>query len=44
MLAFSCEGYKGVSQSGGHHIANNGLMKYIIGTGDAEPVKYSVTF
>ena len=44
VLAFSCEGYKGVSQSGGHHIANNGLMKYIIGTGDAEPVKYSVTF
>jgi nitrogenase molybdenum-iron protein alpha chain len=42
VLAFSCEGYKGVSQSGGHHIANNGLMKYIIGTGDAEPQKYSV--
>lgn len=42
VLAFSCEGYKGVSQSGGHHIANNGLMKHIIGTGDAEPVKYSI--
>lgn len=42
VLAFSCEGYKGVSQSGGHHIANNGLMKYVIGTGDKEPVKYSV--
>ncbi|WP_296558555.1 nitrogenase molybdenum-iron protein alpha chain [uncultured Acetobacterium sp.] len=42
VLAFSCEGYKGVSQSGGHHIANNGLMKYIIGTGDAEPQKYSI--
>lgn len=26
-MAFSCEGYKGVSQSGGHHIANNTLMK-----------------
>lgn len=38
-LAFSCEGYKGVSQSAGHHIANNGLMKYIIGTGDMVPVK-----
>lgn len=42
VLAFSCEGYKGVSQSGGHHIANNGLMKNVIGTGDAEPVKYAV--
>src|SRR5665647_2821102 len=40
--AFSCEGYKGVSQSGGHHIANNGLMKHVIGTGDAKPVKYSI--
>lgn len=38
-IAFSCEGYKGVSQSAGHHIANNGLMKRIIGTGDAEPTK-----
>ena len=38
-LAFSCEGYKGVSQSAGHHIANNGVMKYIIGTGDKEPAK-----
>lgn len=38
-VAFSCEGYKGVSQSGGHHIANNGLMRRIIGTGDAAPVK-----
>lgn len=42
-LAFSCEGYKGVSQSAGHHIANNGLMKHIIGTGDRPPdKKYSV--
>jgi nitrogenase molybdenum-iron protein alpha chain len=35
-VAFSCEGYKGVSQSAGHHIANNGLMKRIIGTDDRE--------
>ena len=42
-IGFSCEGYKGVSQSGGHHIANNGLMKHIIGTGDKAPTKkYSV--
>ncbi len=42
-IAYSCEGYKGVSQSGGHHIANNGLMRHVIGTGDAPPAKrYSV--
>jgi nitrogenase molybdenum-iron protein alpha chain len=33
-VAFSCEGYKGVSQSAGHHIANNGLMKRVIGSDD----------
>lgn len=31
VLAFSCEGYKGVSQSAGHHIANNKLMKDVVG-------------
>ncbi|MEL4106918.1 nitrogenase component I subunit alpha [Oscillospiraceae bacterium WX1] len=42
-VGFSCEGYKGVSQSAGHHIANNGLMKHIIGTGDKRPAgKYSL--
>lgn len=42
ILAFSCEGYKGVSQSAGHHIANNKLMTDVIGTND-EPVKeYSI--
>ena len=29
VFAFSCEGYKGVSQSAGHHIANNGLFKHV---------------
>ncbi len=29
-IAFSCEGYKGVSQSAGHHIANNQLMKFVM--------------
>lgn len=38
-VSYSCEGYKGVSQSAGHHIANNSLMKYVIGTGDQEPTK-----
>ncbi|SHO52191.1 nitrogenase component I subunit alpha [Anaerocolumna xylanovorans] len=42
-IGFSCEGYKGVSQSSGHHIANNGLMKQVIGTGDKKPMgKYSL--
>jgi nitrogenase molybdenum-iron protein alpha chain len=36
VIGFSCEGYKGVSQSAGHHIANNGLMKHVIGAGEAE--------
>ncbi len=34
VFGFSCEGYKGVSQSAGHHIANNGLFKHIIGNDD----------
>ncbi|NTV78224.1 MAG: nitrogenase component I subunit alpha, partial [Clostridiales bacterium] len=42
-IGFSCEGYKGVSQSAGHHIANNQIIRYIIGTGDKKPKKqYSV--
>lgn len=36
VLAFNCEGYKGVSQSAGHHIANNGLIKHVIGKGTDE--------
>lgn len=35
VFAFSCEGYKGVSQSAGHHIANNQLFKHVIGRNDA---------
>jgi nitrogenase molybdenum-iron protein alpha chain len=31
IFGFSCEGYKGVSQSAGHHVANNGLFTHIIG-------------
>ncbi len=34
IFGFSCEGYKGVSQSAGHHIANNALMKHVIGLRD----------
>lgn len=44
VLSFNCEGYKGVSQSAGHHIANNGLMEHVIGSGDMmePPAKYSL--
>lgn len=42
VLAFSCEGYKGVTQSAGHHIANNTVMSEIIGTGKGEHKKYSI--
>jgi nitrogenase molybdenum-iron protein alpha chain len=36
VVAFNCEGYKGVSQSAGHHIANNGFFKHWIGEGEPE--------
>ena len=36
IFGFSCEGYKGVSQSAGHHIANNGVFKHMIGLDDTE--------
>lgn len=44
VLAFSCEGYKGVSQSAGHHIANNILMDKVIGASDKEeaPGRYAI--
>lgn len=35
IFGFSCEGYKGVSQSAGHHIANNGIFTHVIGTDDS---------
>jgi nitrogenase molybdenum-iron protein alpha chain len=34
VFGFSCEGYKGVSQSAGHHIANNQIFKHVVGTDD----------
>ena len=36
IFGFSCEGYRGVSQSAGHHIANNQIFKHVIGTDDHE--------
>ena len=37
VFGFSCEGYKGVSQSAGHHIANNQIFKHVIGRGNTRP-------
>ena len=34
VFGFSCEGYKGVSQSAGHHIANNTIFKHVVGLDD----------
>lgn len=31
IFGFSCEGYKGVSQSAGHHIANNKIFTDVVG-------------
>jgi nitrogenase molybdenum-iron protein alpha chain len=44
IMGFNCEGYKGVSQSAGHHIANNGLMQRVIGQGELEesPAPYPI--
>ncbi len=43
IFGFSCEGYKGVSQSAGHHIANNQLFKHVIGLDDKVPEgKYKI--
>ena len=37
VFGFSCEGYKGVSQSAGHHIANNQLFRHLVGNDDTPP-------
>ena len=43
VFAFSCEGYKGVSQSAGHHIANNGVFTHMVGENNEEkPGKYKI--
>ena len=44
IFGFSCEGYKGVSQSAGHHIANNQLFKHVIGKNHTPPEgKYCIS-
>lgn len=37
VFGFSCEGYKGVSQSAGHHIANNQVFKHVVGVCETAP-------
>jgi len=34
IFGFSCEGYKGVSQSAGHHVANNKVFTDVVGQSD----------
>ena len=44
VFGFSCEGYKGVSQSAGHHIANNGIFTHVVGLDDDEKGKKNTKF
>ena len=37
VFGMSCEGYKGVSQSAGHHIANNAVFTHVVGREPGEP-------
>jgi nitrogenase molybdenum-iron protein alpha chain len=44
VFAFSCEGYKGVSQSAGHHIANNQVFRHLVGLNDEPgPGRYRIS-
>jgi nitrogenase molybdenum-iron protein alpha chain len=44
VFAFSCEGYKGVSQSAGHHIANNQVFRHLVGQNDeGKPGQYKIS-
>jgi len=42
IIGFACEGYKGVSQSAGHHLANNGLFEHVVGRVDKELDRFSI--
>ncbi|MHB1361596.1 MAG: nitrogenase molybdenum-iron protein alpha chain [Thermoleophilia bacterium] len=45
VFSANCEGYKGVSQSVGHHIACNALMEHVVGTeelGDPTPLDINI--
>ncbi|MFA9388947.1 MAG: nitrogenase molybdenum-iron protein alpha chain [Prolixibacteraceae bacterium] len=39
IFGFSCEGYRGVSQSAGHHIANNKIFSDVVGITELEERK-----
>lgn len=36
IIPVRCEGYRGVSQSAGHHLASNALMEHLVGTEELE--------
>jgi nitrogenase molybdenum-iron protein alpha chain len=43
IFGFSCEGYRGVSQSAGHHIANNQIFKHVVGlNNEPAPGKFKI--
>lgn len=43
VFALSCEGYRGVSQSAGHHIANNKVFTDMVGLDDTKPTgRYNI--
>jgi nitrogenase molybdenum-iron protein alpha chain len=44
VIPLRCEGYRGVSQSAGHHIANNALMEHLVGTEemDEDPGPFAI--
>ncbi len=42
IIGFACEGYKGVSQSAGHHLANNGLFEHVVGRDDKKAPAFSI--
>ena len=45
VIPVRCEGFRGVSQSLGHHIANDSIRDYVVGTGkldDSQKTKYDV--
>lgn len=43
VFSVSCEGYKGVSQSLGHHLACNSLMENVVGTEElADPTPHDI--
>lgn len=43
IFGFSCEGYRGVSQSAGHHIANNKIFSNVVGINEEKEIKSKFT-